>query len=230
MIQPLTAWVCAIFLLLPSASPAQEGKAAIDKSAMPLEAARVEDFVPPGWLLEERVSGDLNGDAVPDLALKLIQEKRASSEDTIVDRQRALVVLIKGRDAKLHRAAVAEKLLQCTACGGAFYGFVEAPANVTIEKGQLVVNQDHGSRNVTEQTFRFRHQPNGKLVLIGLDVVDRDRVTGEVVNESTNFLTGRKIIKRYRPGKRSRRGIARTTVRSVSRRLIPIEEVNSESY
>ncbi len=230
MIKPLTAWLCVILLLLPSLSTAQEGQARIDKSRMAQESDAVQDFVPPGWVLEEQVAGDLNGDAVPDAALKLIQEKRAGGDDAIVDRQRALVILLKGRDAKLHRVAVAENLLQCTACGGAFYGVVEAPANVKIEREQLIVNQDHGSRDVTEQTFRFRYQPNGKLVLIGLDVIDRDRATGEVVNESTNFLTGRKVIKRIRPAARSGRDIIRTTVRRVSRKLVPIEEVNRENY
>jgi len=32
---------------------------------------------------------------------------------------------------------------------------VEAPANVTIEKGVLIVEQEHGSREVTDTTYRF---------------------------------------------------------------------------
>ena len=232
MLQLLTMCLCSIFFVLPAVAFTQEDRVVIDKSQLPLEANAATDFVPTGWDIAARASGDLNGDSVPDLALTLIQEKRAgSSEDAVNDRQRALVILFKGTDGKLHRAAVADRLLQCTACGGAFYGVVEAPADVKIEKGVLIVNQDHGSRNVTEQTFRFRYQPGIKrLVLIGLDVVDRDRATGTVVQESTNFLTGRKMVTRIEQNERLNKETTKRTSRTVAKNRITIEQVDSEKY
>ncbi|HEY0006977.1 MAG TPA: hypothetical protein VGB17_19510 [Pyrinomonadaceae bacterium] len=218
--------LCCLVFVSPALSLVQENPG-LDKSRIPVEANNVKAFAPLGWKIEEQVSGDLNNDAIPDYALKLIEDKPAEKDaDTPQERQRALVVVFSNKAGKLSRAAVADKLLQCTSCGGAFYGMVEAPANVKIEKGVLIVNQDHGSRNVTEATYRFRYDPQIKqLVLIGLDVVDRDRATAEVIAESTNYLTGLKVVKSYRA--KGRDLISR---KRVSREKISIEQVDHESF
>src|SRR5205814_10666602 len=107
------------------------------------------------------------------------------------DRARALIVLLQGADGKLSRAAIADKLLQCTGCGGAFYGVVDAPANVKVENNVIVVEQDHGSREVSDVTFRFRYDPaSQRFILIGFDYAERDRANGKSASESTNYLTG----------------------------------------
>lgn len=232
MSRPKVVPVCLLILLLSSPTLAQRG-AAFDKSKLPEAGQSAADFVPAGWVLEEQVAGDLNGDAVPDLALKLVQEKPAGAkEDEIVERQRALVVLFKGRDGGLRRAAVADKVLQCTSCGGAFYGVVEAPAEVKIERGVIVVNQDFGSREVTEHTYRFRYEPAAaRFVLIGFDSTSRDRLTGTVTQESTNYLTGRKVTTTTTPPKSARgRDAVKTTTKTVARKRTPMEEVDRESF
>jgi len=77
---------------------AQEDRTVIDKSKIPAEGKSVSDFVPPGWKLEEQVTGDLNGDSVPDYALKLVEDKPAkNSDDFPNERQRALVILLRTR-------------------------------------------------------------------------------------------------------------------------------------
>lgn len=234
MSRPKVVPVCALLLLLSTSSPAQGGGgAAFDKSKLPEAGRSAADFVPAGWALEEQVAGDLNGDAVPDLALKLVQEKPANAgEDEIVERQRALVVLFKGPDGALRRAGVADKVLQCTSCGGAFYGVVEAPAEVRIERGVIVVSQEFGSREVTEHTYRFRYDaPAGRFVLIGFDSTSRDRLTASVTQESTNFLTGKKITTVSTPPKTARgRDAVKTTSRAVARRRTPMEEVDRENF
>ena len=231
MLRLLAVALCAAFAVLPPAASAQDGRAVINQSAMPQEASAVGDFVPRGWEVEEEVAGDLNGDAVPDLAVKLVQAKRAGG-DEIEGRQRALVVLLRGADGRLRRAAVAGKLLQCTACGGAFYGAAEAPAEVKIERGVIVVRQDHGSRNVVEQTFRFRLDPaSKKFALIGYDMTDNDRATGELVEESTNFLTGLKVVKRSQYDRRLDRHVTKSTSRArVARGGATMEQVDYEKY
>ncbi|HEY9284737.1 MAG TPA: hypothetical protein VIP46_14875 [Pyrinomonadaceae bacterium] len=234
MYRPKVASVCALILSLSFSSPAQEGGgAAFDKSRLPETGRAAADFVPAGWVLEEQVAGDLNNDAVPDLALKLIQAKPANAkEDWIVERQRALVVLFRGRDGALRRAAVADKVLQCTSCGGAFYGVVEAPAGVKIERGVIVVSQDFGSREVTEHTYRFRYDAAAaRFVLIGFDSTSRDRLTATVTQESTNFLTGRKVTTVRTPPKTARgRDTVKTTTRAVARKRTPMEEVDGENF
>ena len=114
-------------------------------------------------------------------------------------------------------------LSQCTRCGGAFYGVVEAPANVSIEKGVVVVEQDHGSRDLTDTTYRFRYDPaTQRFVLIGFDFSDVDRLTASGVTESTNYLTGIRITTRGK-GKRD------TKTRSVvQKKTIYLEDAAAE--
>lgn len=221
-----------MLLAFPFASFAQDNGIAFNSSRLPVEADDVRAFVPSGWTIEEQVAGDLNGDSTNDIALKLIQEKRAGvSDDEASDRQRALVILFKSTGGKLRRAAVADKLLQCTSCGGAFYGVAEAPANVKIERGILIVNQDGGSRNVVERTFRFRYDAaSRKFILIGFDMTDSDRANGEVTQESTNFLTGKKIITNITPAARGGREMTKTTNQTVAKTRQTIEQINYENY
>ena len=141
--------------------------------------------------VQTATTADLNNDGTPDYVLKLIENKPAKNSDEVNDRARALIVLLQGADGKLSRAAIADKLLQCTGCGGAFYGVVDAPANVKIENNVIVVEQDHGSREVSDVTFRFRYEATSKrFMLIGFDYTEHDRATAKVSLESTNYLTG----------------------------------------
>ncbi len=188
---------CAIFTFFAAApSFAQDGEDAtteFDGSLVPDSGKTVKDFVPAGWKIEEDVKGDLNQDGVIDHALKLIEIDPDPKKDEMVDLGRALVIVFGG-NGSMTKAAVAGKILQCTACGGAFYGAMPAPANVSISKGVLTVSNDHGSRWVTEVTYKFRfdEQPN-MFILIGFDYVSRDRAEGSVTSESTNYLTGKRI-------------------------------------
>jgi hypothetical protein len=184
-------------LVLCAAIFAQDARLTINKSLIPASGTAANEFVPKGWKIEEQLSGDLNADGASDLVLKLIEDKPAKTADDLVnDRARALIVLLKD-GGQLARAAVADKLLQCTGCGGAFYGVNEAPADVQIEKGVIVVNQDHGSRELTNMTFRFRYDAaTRQFVLIGFDYAEADRATATTVSESTNYLTGVRITSR----------------------------------
>ena len=179
------------FVTLTSWGLAQDERTTIKKSLIPASGNDPRDFIPAGWKLEEQLSSDLNGDGTPDYVLKLIESKPAKTSDEVNDRARALVILLQDANGKLSRAAIADKLLQCTGCGGAFYGVVDAPANVKIENNVIVVEQDHGSREVSEVTFRFRYDgASQRFVLIGFDYAERDRANGKAASESTNYLTG----------------------------------------
>lgn len=207
-----------VALLTPSASHAQDAPAIFDRESLPATGAKVTDFVPKGWKIEEQIKGDVTADGVADVLLKLIEDK-PKKEDEFVDRSRVLVVLAGDGEGKFRNAAVADKVLQCTGCGGAFYGVVDAPANVSIEKGVIVVNQDHGSRWVSDITFKFRfdEQPN-MFILIGFDYSTRDRAEASVVSESINYLTGKRIATNSK-GKK--------TTTTVAKKRLSIEEVDS---
>lgn len=185
--------ILLLVLCLSSWCLAQDDRTIIQKSLIPMSGKDTREFIPKGWKLEEQKSSDLDGDGNADYVLKLIEDKPAkTSEDMVNDRARALVVLMSDATGKLSRAAVADKLLQCTGCGGAFYGVVEAPAEVEVDaRGVIVISQDHGSREVSNTTYRFRYDAaTRRFVLIGFDYVENDRLTAKVTSESTNYLTG----------------------------------------
>src|SRR5262245_57232178 len=115
---------------------AQDDRRVINVSQIPQEGSAVKEFVPGGWVIEEQLDReDLNGDAIPDILLKLIERPgKKKEEDTAQERYLTQVVLLKTTDGKFRRAGVAPRLLQCTTCGGAFYGVEEAPANISVKK------------------------------------------------------------------------------------------------
>ena len=195
------AFASAIFfscLAFTPAAFAQTDEHTFPKDRVPRSGASEKDFAPAGWVVEESIKGDLNGDGRTDLAIKLIEAESPNADPDInEDRQRALVVALADPNGGYTRAAVSDGLLQCTGCGGAFYGVMPAPANVSIKRGVLIVAQDHGSRNLQQSTYKIRFDPaSGHFILIGFDTTDRDRLTGDVIKLSTNYLTGVRITTR----------------------------------
>lgn len=225
----LLVTVCAAHAL------AQDEQAAIsfNDAALPRTATAIEKFVPSGWTIEARLSGDLNNDSVPDTALKLIEKPTADyDKDNPPSRSRVLLVLFKNSAGAFERTATAKNLLQCTGCGGAFYGVVEAPSEVSIVKGVLIVKQDGGSRNVVENTFKFRYDAGAKKFrLTGYDTTDRDRATGATTTESTNYLTGVKITETFqyskKLGKDRKQGTKQT---KIVRSPQYLEAINYETF
>lgn len=221
-----SVFACTVIVFMAAMSAAAQDAGVIDVSKVPATAEKLSGFVPAGWKLEEQIDGDLNGDGVADHALKLIEDKPATNkDDTMNERGRALILVFEDKDGKYSNAAVADKLLQCASCGGAFYGVSPAPANVSIKKGVLIVEQDHGSRDVTDVTFRFRfdEQPN-MFILIGFDYSSRDRAAGGGASESTNYLTGKRITTKSK-GKRDT-----TTTSVVTKMRYSIQEVDAEKF
>ena len=225
MIPRFVIGLCSL-IFISSAAFAQEEAGVLDPSRVPAEGQTTKQFVPSGWKIEEQVTGDLNGDSLPDFALKLVEHKvEKNSEGDPTERGRALVIVLANADGKLKRAGVAEALLQCTRCGGAFYGVVEAPADVKIEKGTVVVNQEHGSRELSNITFRFRYDAGTqRFILIGFDYATADRLTANTVTESINYLTGARVVQR---GKGNRDTTSRTTV---PKKKIFLENVDAYKF
>jgi len=230
--QTIFSLTLALLLLAPIAASPQQRKLLLTPSSIPLTAKTPRQFVPPGWTVEEQIVGDLNRDSLPDIVLKLVQSKVSGSENGTDDRQRALVILFRAKNDQLRRAAIADRLLQCLSCGGALYGMKDAPAHVTIAKGILIVKQERGSRNVVDQTFRFRHDKKiGKFLLIELDLADRDRAGGELVEQHTNFLTGQKTVTKSRFDEGLQKFVVKSSTRTkVNKSRIPIEQVDHEKY
>ena len=224
----LVVFAAAVFLM-PQVAVAQDEEAKpFDAESVAANGKSAADFAPEGWVVEEEVKGDVTGDGVGDIVIKLIEDK-AKKEDEMVDRNRVLVIVQGDGKGSFTKLSVADKILQCTACGGAFYGVVDAPANVTIEKGVIIINQDHGSRWVTDTTLRFRfdQQPN-MFILIGYDYASRDRAAGDVSTESTNYLTGKRITE-IGKGKRTTKKTTTVEKMRYSIEEIDYQQMESES-
>ena len=196
-------------------------------SLVPARATTTRAFAPRGWVVEKMARGDLNRDRVLDAAIVLIEDKPAKDKDGYATpRSRALVVAVKDK-AGWKRVGFSNELLLGTDGGGAFFGVMPAPVEVSIRRGVLVVGMEFGSREVEETTHRFRLQPPRGVMLIGFDSNVRDRAVGSVHIESANFLTGEKRITDIPPGKE--KGTTKTTrVSKVLRALESLRE--SERY
>lgn len=217
----------AIILLLKSPATAQ-----FKAERLPQTDATTKAFVPTGWQLEKQYDGDLNKDTVADAVLVLVENMPANADkENPPERQRALVALLKTADGKWQRAGTADKLLLCTRCGGAFYGVVETPVDVEIRNNVIIVHQEYGSRNVTNQTFRFRYDAmTQRFGLIGLDLTDYDRNTGLSVNESRNFLTGVMTVTKSQAQEKGPEKTLSHTRKVIAKTQKPMEAVNQEEF
>jgi hypothetical protein len=194
-------------------------------SKIPLRAEATQRFAPRGWKLEKRISGDLNRDKIADAALILVENglNRDANGNPAARKRALLVVLKEGKGFR--RAGFNASLLLGTRDGGAFYGGVETPVGVSIKKGVLLIEQEFGSREVTEITHRFRYNARAKRFhLIGAELRERDRLTGGGRFVSTNYLTGRQEIEGFlgpdTPGQ--------TQIKRVSRKLRSLESVKGD--
>jgi hypothetical protein len=191
-----------LILLVGGATPARaEGFPAKD---LPREGKSLEDFLPRGWVVEEQVQGDLTGDGVTDLAAILIEDKPDDDENgTKNERQRGLIILVSQGKERLMLAGSNARLLRCTTCGG-----VKGGVTIELKKGVIIVGQLIGSRGFTDETLRFRYDPQTRrFVLIGRDIETGDSVLGTGKIESFNTLTGLKITETYRYDRKGDRKI-----------------------
>ncbi len=230
-------FITVLFMLLASAA---DGRAAgprqtderrfLDAKLVPAEGRAPSDFVPRGWKLEEEVKGDLDGDRVEDLALRLIEDLPVETGGVWNARHRALVILFGRAAGGFSRAAVASRVLSCSTCAGMLGDPEGGNISLEIKSGVLNVSQLSGSREATDLTQRFRHDPRrGRFLLIGEDIETRDRAVGDSQSQSTNYLTGVRVVKKYRIRQRDGEPVLVSNVRrkvNAPRRFI--EDVDYE--
>lgn len=188
---------------------------------VPAKGKVIEDFIPAGWVLENQTAGDLNGDGKDDLALRIIKLGKRG------DLPRSLIVLLNTKTG-WQRLAVADNLFLCDGCGGML-----GDIRMQIRKQVLITNQLVGSRNAIDISHSFWiDRKSGKLVCIGEDLSPYDRAGGNSITDSRNFLTGKRIVQRYRWNPRSGTGepeLVKTENLKVSKKLRSIESMNFEA-
>ncbi|WP_267405383.1 MULTISPECIES: hypothetical protein [unclassified Chryseobacterium] len=148
-------------------------------------------FIPKGFVLFEKVNGDLNNDGLEDCILiikgteksEIIQDEYRGKLDR---NRRGIIVLLKTKNGDYQSVTENDKCFSSeNEEGGAYY----APElMVYVEKGNLFVHYAHGRYGFWKYTFRLK---GSDFQLIGYDASDNN---GPVVNNETsiNFLTGKK--------------------------------------
>jgi hypothetical protein len=220
--------LAVLLLLCCCAMPAlaQDDPPPLKLTLVPMNGKSPEAFVPSGWKIEEKIVGDLDRNGDDDAVLDLIQDLPAESGDSPNARSRALVALIRGKDGTYHRKGASAGILCCTTCGGTLSDPSGSGGLVKIEKGIIVVSQMAGSREMTTTTQRFRYDPAaGAFILIGLDVANNDRLTGEWSLVSTNYLTGAQASESHRTDKKGNDVLRSKSTRKVAKTQRHLESV-----
>ena len=155
------------------------------------------DFLPKGFVVFERINGDLNKDGIEDCVLiikgtdktKIITDEYSG----ILDRNRRGIIVLLNKN---NRYKLAVKNYECFSSenedGGAYF----APElSIEINDGNLHTHYTHGRYGYWKFTFRFQ---NSDLRLIGYDAGYRSNFDSDWVTfdeESINFLSKKKLTK-----------------------------------
>jgi hypothetical protein len=188
--------------------------------AAPSLAPELAKQVPSGWRVEQITHGDLNLDGVEDAALTLRQNLADLPKGGQDQGLRQLLILF-GAEKGWRRGDLSTKVLWCAQCYGASAPPEGGTPEVTIKKGVLLVDQESGSRESHRVLARFRWDPpKGKFRLIGRDVMDRDRLSGDAHGSSLNYLTGAGVLTHVRHDEKS--GKDKISDRKVKKKLEPV--------
>ena len=193
---------------------------------LPASGKSLNAFLSRGWTVEDQASGDLNGDGVSDISAILVQGKAGISFREADDDPRALIVLLGHDKGEFTLAGTNDRLLQCRGCGG-----VKEGVGISIRKEVIIVQQMTGSRDFSDETWRFRYDPQKqRFVIIGRDMESGDGMLGTGTIVSFNYLTGRKITKNYRYDKKGDNKIVTSTKNENGPRKTPFMEDVKASY
>jgi len=161
-------------------------------NSVEIPAKKAEDYIPEGYVLFEKITGDLNMDGTSDCVIIL---KGTNRRKIIVDpyrgkldrnRRGILVLFGKGDGYELK-----VQNLSCFSSenedGGVYY---PPELDVQINRGNLYVNYGHGRYGNWSYTFRYR---GDDFQMIGYDYHEMNGPR-TVQNTSINFLTHQKIV------------------------------------
>ena len=149
---------------------------------------RITDFIPKGYKLFEKISGDLNKDGLEDCVLIIKATRKdgfvKNSFDKVVDRnRRGIIILFTEKDGY----KLASKNYNCFSSENEEGGVYCAPyLSIDIRNSKLFVHYAHGRYGYWEYCFRYQ---DSDFMLIGYESFGSHgpTVLGKV---SINFLTG----------------------------------------
>ncbi len=149
-------------------------------------------FLPKGYLIFEKIKGDLNKDGLEDdvLIIKGTDKNQIVNDENLekLDRnRRGIIILFNKKD----HYDLALKNVNCFSSENEDGGVYFPPElSVEIKKGNLYINYSHGRYGYWKYTFRFQ---NADFEMIGYDNTEG----GVVVDSETsiNFLSKKKQVK-----------------------------------
>lgn len=154
---------------------------------------RVEDFIPQGYILYEKVFGDFNKDNQEDCILIIKGTSKDNFEinrfDEVVDRNRRGIIILFKNESDYQKVTVN---LSCFSSENEDGGVYYAPElSFDVKKENLIIHYSHGRYGFWSYTFRYQ---DSKFKLIGYDSSSN---FGPVVNSETsiNFLTKKKLVR-----------------------------------
>ena len=149
---------------------------------------RITDFIPKGYKLFEKISGDLNKDGLDDCVLIIKATRKdgfvKNSFDKVVDRnRRGIIILFTEKDGY----KLASKNYNCFSSENEEGGVCCAPyLSIDIRNSKLFVHYAHGRYGYWEYCFRYQ---DSDFMLIGYESFGSNGPT-VLGKESINFLTG----------------------------------------
>lgn len=162
--------------------------------------AQAKDFVPKGWVLEKQVSGDLNADGKPDLALvirqnaaslRLLPYDDAPKSATRIDTNPRIVLVALADGAGGYKLAGSSKALiprhDNPSMEDPFQDLQMRRGSFTVS---LLIFMNAGGWETTGSSFTFRHE-GGCVRLIGFDQTTTHRATLKSTSISANLLSGK---------------------------------------
>ncbi|MDR3613297.1 MAG: hypothetical protein P4L53_07010 [Candidatus Obscuribacterales bacterium] len=162
------------------------------------EASIATDFVPSGWKVLAKASGDLNGDKLGDVALVIqgnFSKYKQKSSDLVTGifdtNPRMLLILLNNPGGKGFRLAkVTRNIVGCADVPT----MSEPLQKIAIKNGVLEVHVESfysaGGWSASNTVYKFQLRDD-KFVLIGAERKETQRNTGEETSYSYNFLIGK---------------------------------------
>ncbi len=149
------------------------------------------DFIPHGYVLNEKIVGDLNQDGLEDIALII---KGTNKENIVINRfdnevdrnRRGIIVLLN----KNGHYELATQNCDCFYSENEDGGIYYAPElSVYIETGDLIINYNHGRYGHWQYTFRYQ---NANFELIEYYSVSGGAITDRITH--VNYVTKKKQL------------------------------------
>lgn len=155
------------------------------------------DFIPKGFVLFEKITGDLNKDGLDDcvMVIKGTNKKRiiTNEDGELLDRNRRGIIILFNKTGYYEQATTNYDCFSSENEDGGVYFAPEL--TLEIDNGNLGIHYGHGRYGYWKYTFRFQ---NNVCSLIGYDHATPSSFESDAAlfnEESYNLLTKKKLFR-----------------------------------